>query len=281
MTKNTASSDLPHANNADSANKEFVKLTADQLLAVLQWIPMLDNILATIRSKLVQQPSRLDEIAPEGVSWAHYYEESIEHHLAQLFVLMNEHETLIAVSEMHDPQQILLDCIANDEDDGHLLSGGASIEQQEQFPQMFEAYLAILASFECLTIYGSYIHELVARARTHDPQGDKALLQAIRIDPSVASGPTAAKRIARAVLLDEGAFLRDVGLALEGKTGNQANYLRKLRLSLKLLSESGALHGSEVALARKLVELEIYEPGPTAVKNASELIRKFKNINAI
>jgi len=176
-----------------------------------------------------------------------------------------------------DPTQAVLDSIHLDDAEPDL----AILGERNTFPYMAGLIWGLLLSFECLVVYGRYIHELIAEVRNEGKGADEALLRAIRVDPTVTSCPTAARRISGAVVSNDQVFLAKLRLAMEGKTGDQVAYLRRFRAAVKLLMESGGLGDSPTALARRLVDLGIYSDGPTAVKNAAELIRKAKKTNAI
>lgn len=261
--------------------KEFGKITADQLLMVLRWQPDLDSVASEIQKIFNEHPNRIAELAPRGFRWSGAYELPIEEHLARLIILTGQDKFMVGVGKSSDPVEAIRSELERPEfgDDAELNT--AMVGGPHSFVYFLGLLWALMRSFECVAIYGSYINELVALGRSGHPDRDRALLRAIRIDPSVVAGPTGARRISTAIVMGDQTFLDEVRLAMEGKTGDQMTYLRKFKKALKLLSESGALSLSPTALAKRLVELDIYPNGPTAIKNASELIRKTQKLNAI
>lgn len=260
--------------------KEFGKVTADQLLVLLKYMPVMEALNAELLDTLRENLDRTAELAPKGFRWASIYEQPIEHHLALIIVLMTKPEQVLHLAR--NPE-LIESAIQDFRRDEALLPGINSSWFGERHSPGFLVGLvmALQFSFDAVCLYGRYLHELIAEARSASPERDKALFNAIRIDPSVISGPTAARRLSTALAMRDECFVAGLRLAMEGKTGNQMAYLRKFRYAIKILAESNGLQGSPKALATRLVELGIYPDGPTAIKNAAELIRKAKKIHAI
>jgi hypothetical protein len=257
-------------------DKEFGKVTAEQLLLLLQWLPHVDSMLEELQTSFAEDPGRFDRLLPNGLRWSAVYELPMEEHLARLALAIGLAEQLQALAGCLDPQQAVLDDLAVDTAD----------EDLEVAPEYSSRYaiglwVALMYSFESVQLYGRYLNEFVAMARAGGPGADDALCKAVRVDPSVICGPTGASRLSRALVTGEEGFLKELRVAMEGKSGNQAFYLRKFRYAMKMLAEGEGLGDSPTALARRLVELEIYQDGPTAVKNATELIRRSKETNNI
>ena len=262
-------------------SKDFGRFSPTQLLELIVWLPKLSQLEAELQQTFFAESARVKELAPRGFRWSGVYELPIADHLARLVVLMGKAEFVCMAAQAADSTQVLLDGLQTpDTDDANGLCSEI-VGEAHSFSFFISLLWAVLRSFECVAIYGEYINDLVARAREGGADADKCLLKAVRIDPTVVSGPTGARRISRAVLFNDDKFLAELRLAFAGKTGDQCAYLRKFRFAIKALSETGALGDSPTALARRLVDLGIYEPGPSAVKNATELIRKARNLNAI
>jgi hypothetical protein len=251
---------------------QFGRISADQLLLVMQWMPAVDAVEAEIRESMASNPGRIAELAPKGFRWSSMYELPIEEHLARLLILQGKAQFVVEASKSGDPAGVVLEELEASDDGGDLEMG--VFGEAHTFAYFVGLIFALVRSFEAVAVFGRYINELIAEAKSASPKRDSALLDAIRIDATVVSGPTAARRISTAYAFGDDAFLHELRLAMNGKTGDQAVYLRKFKRAIKLLAESGALHGSATSLARRLVELGIYPKGYTAVKNAAELIRK-------
>ena len=103
-------------------------------------------------------------------------------------------------------------------------------------PEDFNALFLLLPQLDherqvdCLLIYGCYLNDLIGRAREWNMD---SFLNAIRIDPSVVAGPTASFFVNVFSVEGDKDFLKAVGGAMSGKTGRQANYLKKFRLLMQ------------------------------------------------
>jgi hypothetical protein len=261
--------------------KEFGKLTAEQLLLAIQLMPTIDAVQSQIRKLFEDNPGVIAELAPRGFHWAGAYELSFNELVVRVVQLIGKSDFLAMAAEADDPQQAVLDGLASSDSFENASLESSLVGDRHTFAYFIGLIWALMNNIECVALYGRYINELVAQARSGDPERDKALLNAIRVDSSVVAGETAARRISTAQVMDDQEFLAGLRRAMEGKTGDQAGYLRKFRTAIKMLSETGGLGDSPTALARRLVELGIYPLGPVAVKNAAELIRKAKKFNAI
>lgn len=260
---------------------EFGKISADQLLTVLAFQPLMSDLGDQIHTVLAESVFEVAKLSPKGFRWSGVYEIGFEEHLARIVMLMGKASVVVSAAQSLDPAAVLIADLNQQPDDTDEDLNTSLVGEPHSFTYFVGLYIAVIRTFEAVAIYGRYIHELVEEARGDGPNRDIALFNAIRIDPSVVSGPTAARHIATAVAMNDQGFIVGLQLALQGKTGDQAAYLRKFRLAIKILFESNALAGSATALAKRLVELEIYPKGPTALKNATELVRKAQKIHAI
>ncbi|HQQ33147.1 MAG TPA: hypothetical protein PLR90_04440 [Methylophilus sp.] len=153
-------------------------------------------------------------------------------------------------------------------------------ERKQRIAQHLSLSKFMEYSIKCVLIYGVYLSELIriARENPNIEQADKALLKAVRIDPSVASCPTAAARISKAVLFSDTKFLKLCRNALSGKLRKResANY-KKMRHVLRTLHDSGIEHLSDAELKKLFVDLlDLYkDPQFTAEKNLGEFARNF------
>lgn len=263
-----------------SAEKEFGKISAEQLLTVINYLPILSKYEKTLHHEFKGFPARTAELAPEGFSWAGAYEITIEQHIELLVVLLGQEAAILDAYRSADPLAAMIDLVEASKKTEPVVNP-ALLRQSDVFTDLVSLLMGLLRTMECVAVYGWYIHELIAEARSDHPDRDKSLLCAIRIDPSVITGPTGARRLSTAIAMNDKPFIAGLRLAMQGKTGDQAAYLRKFRRAIKVLAGSDVLRGSAKALAEKLVSLGIYPDGPGAVKNAAELIRKTKKSHAI
>lgn len=215
-------------------------------------------------------------------SWAHFYEKSFIENLNDFFVnaqLIQQKEKIIAADNQiqatlsfQDNLADNLDKIKNNLPEDQHLSFGAS---------MMTYGIVMLKNARSLMIYGRYINDLIAIARTSNSlkERDEALLNAIRIDASVITCKTASVRISKAVCFSDTDFLKDLRNAIEGKLGElEAQNFQKMRFILQVLHESGGINLTDKELKELFVnQLNLYSDSQsTAEKNLGEFTRKFK-----
>ena len=251
--------------------REFGKLTAEQLRQLISHLPMMESVQSKLREVFLSKPGRYEELAGSGVRWSSIYELPIEQHLARLAIVGGEAPTVMAALSSEDPHQTLLDSIGEESADADDV-----LSDRQTFRHLLGMLFGLCYSFESVMVYGRYLNELIADARKGGHEGDDALLKAIRIDPTVIAGPTAATRLSRALLFGEEEFLTEFRLAAQGKTGDQAAYLRRFRFVIKVLAESNALELPNKVLTKLVIDLGAYADVPGADKNVGELIRKAK-----
>lgn len=133
--------------------------------------------------------------------------------------------------------------------------------------------LSTCKSLESLLYYGRFLNDLIDEVKLGN---DKALFQAISIDPTCIGCKPIIERISKAVFIQDKDFLND----LKNKIGNkpeslaQANY-QKMRLVFEILYECGASKLSDAALYKLFVEeLNLYYWDAKNGGNAKAL-RKF------
>ena len=128
---------------------------------------------------------------------------------------------------------------------------------QKTLPVVIALVTSVYHSLRCLLVFGCYLNDLIAMARQGD---ERALFNAIRIDPTVVGCPSVVARISRAVLLEDHRFFAKLKAALSGKLQKreQANF-QKMRLIFQVLSETGAGRLSDDQLHELFVkQLRLY-----------------------
>jgi len=179
-------------------------------------------------------------------------------------------DKLIEAANSDDPAILLSNLV--DHDDGEAWNGGGNGEFEKH--HLLGRLLGVAATFDCLMLYGCYINEFLVLAK--DNGDDEALFKAIRVDPVVVTCEFAAHRISVAVAVGDRMFLKGLQTALLGKTGDQAQYLKEFRFLMQFLDESRMLDRPTTELSSLCLEIGAYDDHPNAVKNLSELIRKFR-----
>jgi len=258
---------------AEQPQKEFGKLTLDQLRMLIALLPELDRLHSEMPAVFAEKQEKLDTVLTPGFFWSQFYELPIEEHMEALTVIAGLAPNLKAAVVSDDPQQFLIDNLKDGIQDWQ---GG--FEGRFEKKHLYSVAYSTKYTLDCLVVYGFYINEFIAQVRQGN---DAALFKAIRIDPTVASCPTAADRISRAVMEQDETFLHDLHNAFGGKTGDQASHLKHFRFVMQALREGGALEKSNNELIQLVFDLGLYDDVAGSEKNVRELIRKSKKKQSI
>ena len=255
-----------------TTERRYGKLAAGDIALTLQLLPQFEQERQELQALISETPEKFAEkFLTTGFTWAHLYEVTYLQLLSGFLVVAGLDEVVAHASAQAEPIKALFGAL----DESHEMewAGGSG---GKYTPGDFLAYLQALAgNVDCLLIYGSYLSDLLAEAR----QGNlEALLNAIRIDPSVVTGKTACVLISSAVVMGDGEFLADVRKAMAGKTKKQAAYLQKFRFLMQVLHEADALGLPTKEITELVFEVGAYSRSPGADKNVSELIRKAKKL---
>lgn len=256
---------------------KYGKLAAGDIAMTLQLLPQFEQQRQELQALIDEKPEKfVEKFLTTGFAWAHLYEAPFLQFLSSFLAVAGLDGVVAHVTAQEKPIKAMFDML--DESDEMEWTGGSG---GKFTPGDFLGYLqALVGNLDCLLIYGSYLSDLLAQAR----QGDQeALLNAIRIDPSVVTGRTASVFISSAVVLGDGEFLADLRKAMAGKTKKQAAYLQKFRFLMQVLHEADALGLPTKDISKLVFEVGAYARSPGAEKNVSELIRKAKKLkeNAI
>jgi hypothetical protein len=221
--------------------KAFGKLSADDLKTLLSYVPLLFSEAEDVRTILQEKQDKI--LSPDNpkVSWCQFYELPAAQHVATGMVVMGLTDELKTLAESPNQIQAMVSIIDKFASDDSELSD----EDVENFRSVSVALYAwiesIIRSLRSLMTYGLYLNDLIAVVRSGGSGADKALLSAVKIDPTVLGCPSVIVRISRAVMLDDQKFLGDVQRAMNGKLDKreQKTY-QDMRLVLQVLHEAGA-----------------------------------------
>ncbi|GIK26014.1 MAG: hypothetical protein BroJett006_22600 [Betaproteobacteria bacterium] len=200
-------------------------------------------------------------LAPDmpGPTWSHLYELPAKEHFITGMAALGAQDQLKQLAQSSNQiQEILYIAESLDEDEDEE-DWEPTDEEREALRKalgvVFAMTMSVLKSLRSLMVFGVYLNDLVALVRAGGAQGDKALLQAVKIDPTVLACPSVNARISRAILLDDHAFLAKVHRAMEGKLTKreQRNY-QYMRIVLEVLHEAGAPKLSQDDLYTLFVE---------------------------
>lgn len=251
--------------------------SATVLKQFLMFLPELEKGRQELQALIEQKPKEFSEkFLAAGFAWAHLYEVPFLQLLSNFLAVAGVDQEVARASTQAKPIEALLSLTDRIQD--MEWSGGSG---GKFTPGDFLGYLhAIVGNLDCLLIYGSYLNDLISDAKKGDLE---ALLKAIRIDPTVVTGPFARNLISYEVITGDRGLIDEVRKAMAGKTGKQAAYLKKFRFLMQLLHEVGALGRPTKELSELVFKLGAYDRRPSAAKNVSELILKAKALkeNAI
>lgn len=258
---------------------QFGRLSTGDLRLLLSFLPMLEGEAVEAMSLVKEKSEHVFSGPASKVYWCNFYEMPFIEHLAKFIVafgLTDMVKDIAAAPNQMEAIAASVECM-----DAEIASNidSASKEELEQVRTSLPIVLALATSvnnsFRSLLAFGCYLNDLIAQARAGD---DRALFNAIRIDPTVVGCPTAIARISRAVLVDDKRFMAKWKAALNGKLQKreQANF-QKMRAVLQVLSESGVTQLTDLQLHELFVkQLRLYSTDSKA-GDVTKNLRKFAN----
>lgn len=257
-----------------TSEHKYGKLTPSDFKALFLLLPQLESERTELQARIAEKPEEFAvKFLSFGFAWAHLYEIPFVQFLGRYFAVAGLGEQVSEAVASDHPVEALLDL--RDSSEEMEWSGGSG--GQFTYGDLLGCLHALVGNLECLLIYGSYLNDLVADARKGDI---KALLNAIRIDPSVVTGPTARNLISFAVISGDQGFIDEIRKAMSGKTAKQSKYLNEFRLLMQILHELNELDRPTKEIMELVLEVGAYdtsgERGFTAEKNIRELILKAK-----
>lgn len=239
-------------------------ITAEDLRDFLRFWPLFSAEVDEVTQMLVEEEDRLFAEDSKPCSWCHLYELPIEGHIALLFLELSDHEQ---VANWHrqiieTPGQIgALPGVVNQVHKHFNAMEAPNKEDTEKMRPILAAFigtmLSVSHSLYCVLYHGCFLNELIVRVRAGD---DKALFDAVRIDPTVVGCKSIIERISKAALLRDHSFFAKLKAAMNRKMAKreQANF-QKMRLVLEILHEKGATRLNDKQLRQLFVEeLQLY-----------------------
>ncbi|MFZ5501916.1 MAG: hypothetical protein ACOY3V_00005 [Pseudomonadota bacterium] len=197
-------------------------------------------------------------------SWCHLYELPIKEHMVATMAgfLLDKKFLDILKNMVESPSQIAALPDIFKQIDGYLdASGMPSKEEAMEVLPMLGAFLGVgfsaYNSLRCVLYHGCFLNELIQRIPLGD---DKALFDAVRIDPTVIGCKPVIARVSKATLLQDVKFFAKLKAALIGKIAKreQANF-QKMRMVLEIIHEAGGVRLNDQHLHQLFVEeLNLY-----------------------
>jgi hypothetical protein len=211
-------------------------------------------------------------------TWCQYYELPVREHFSRLMVGLGIGDELTLIAQAPNQVQQMNQVMA---DVGPEIDAWApTVEEMSQLQRNIGVIYAMLTSvtmsMRSLMTYGCYINDLVAAARVGGVSGDKALLAAVKIDPTVLGCVSVVSRVSQAVMLDDSDLLGKVRKAMAGKLTKreQKNY-QMMRMVLQVLHETGAANLGQEGLYKLFVEELKLIRGDTDTGNVANALRQF------
>lgn len=270
------------------SNQSYGKgVTAEDLRLLLAFWPVFNAEAEESRQGMQEDHAKLlgDDVEP--FAWCHLYDLPIKEHVKifhssvpQNFEGILDPQTYESwIRQISDsPSQIreiprMFELVKQHFDSMADPSKELAEKMRPKLGQIFGNAWSIYNSLRCILYHGCFLNELVARVRAGD---DKALFDAVRIDPTVIGCLSVSNRISKAALLKDNSFFAKLKAAINGKLAKreQANF-QKMRLVFEVLHEAGATRLSDAQLHELFVkELKLYS-GNAKGGGSDKALRKF------
>lgn len=217
------------------------KLSPENLILFLSLLPEFEK---TVKDGQLFIKEKRDRIfTPQSVSssWHHLYEIPHDEHLARLIVAIDQADEVKEMAASYNPSQAAI--VATQQ--AFQSEVGFDLKMDEEtdlaLPLILGVTHSLSLNFKSLLTFGLYINELVAIAREGGKEGDKALFNAIKIDPTVIGCQSISRRISQAILEDDQKFIKELKKAFQGKFTKRENRVYQLqRLIMQVLLETNA-----------------------------------------
>jgi hypothetical protein len=261
-------------------NRHYGLTTAENIRILLEHWPKAKAGFEEIWQSLPEEKELLFPKNATGFSWCHLYELPIKQHVHLPLTGFSQDEKFLKLfqnlSASKDQIAFIPEMFSQVDSYFAAVEPPSKEEAIKLMPiiaQYFGASLSVFHSLRCVLYHGCFLNELIERVRTGD---DKALFDAIRLDPTVVGCKSVIERISKAALLQDKDFFSDLKRALNGKATKreQSNY-QKMRLVFEILHEAKAARLNDAQLHQLFVkELKLYSWNERDGGNAKAL-RKF------
>ncbi len=261
-------------------------ITAEDLRLFLEFWPKLSAEADDARQTLIEIKDKLLNEDTEPIIWCPLYELPVRQHIALATALIvknfdgflqDEHMSAWQSQIVATPGQMGAVPVVIRQIGLHFDSTEPSEEDMKKLlptvAGIFGLGMSLHYSLRCVLYHGCFLNELIERIRVGD---DKALFDAVRIDPTVIGCISVSCRISKAALLQDNSFFAKLKAAINGKMAKreQANF-QKMRLVFEVLHEAGASRLNDSQLQQLFVEeLGLYASNAKGGGNTKAL-RKF------
>lgn len=258
------------------------KITSDDLVSFLSLSDGLFREAEEAKAILFEKSSSLFASDCARPCWCHFYELPVLQHVEKGVALIGDEAILQrlagAENQIREANSLV------DELSAEIDAWKPTPEEKEELhPSLAAIYafgVSLTNTFRSLMIYGSYLNDLIAVVRRNGRDAEKALLSAVKIDPTVVGCPSVISLISQRTLLEDRQFLRRLGAAMRGGIAeSERRQFEKVRLVLQVLHETGAKRLSAPDLYQLFVaELAIVEGDELSdsdVGNVENNLRQF------
>ncbi|MEQ1525354.1 MAG: hypothetical protein ABL911_01225 [Gallionella sp.] len=261
-------------------------ITSENLRLFLEFWPKFSAEADEAHQMFIEVKDKLLNDDTEPFSWCYLYELPFRQHMIHaISAIVQGYNGLISVELVSDwykqvantPGQIGALPGVHSQIGQHFDNTELSDEHSENLlPNIAGIYglgLSMHYSLSCVLYHGCFLNELIERIRDGD---DKALFDAVRIDPTIIGCISVSFRISKAALLQDNSFFAKLKAAISGKMAKreQANF-QKMRLVFEVLHEAGATRLNDFQLQQLFVqELGLYASNAKGGGNTKAL-RKF------
>lgn len=258
-------------------------ITAQDLRIFLDSWPQFVAEAEEVQLMLIEDKDKFLADDASKFSWCHLYELPINQHLAIIRSgLAHDGKIQDCYNQIGASQNqiaILPDVLGQVKkhfDEMDALSKKDAEEMRPFLAGFLGVHLSAFHSLRSVLFFGCFLNELIERVRGGGDDGDKALFNVIRLDPTVVGCKPVVERISKAFLIRDSFFFKKLKAALNGNIGKreQANF-QKMRLIFEVLYEAGAMSLTDNQLHQLFVEeLKLYSGNEIGGGNAKAL-RKF------
>lgn len=262
-------------------------ITAEDLRIFLQLLPIFSSEADEVQQMLIEDKDKLLGKGTMPFSWCYLYELSNREHLNLAITgIVQNLDGLLSSEQVADwfkqlttarNQLVELPNIITKIDQHFDTIEDPSKEHVEKLRLVLADIVgkgkSMFNTLRCVLYHGCFLNELIERVRAGD---DKALFDAVRIDPTVIGCISVSNRISKAALFQDNRFFAKLKAAINGKMAKreQANF-QKMRLVLEVLHEAGAIRLNDDLLHQLFVEeLNLYGSNAKGGGSAKAL-RKF------
>jgi hypothetical protein len=250
------------------AKKAPKKLTRNQLKHLFfHYVSHTENI-KELPNLFEKEKEQFNEWLALTPPWSFWYELPYTTVIALFLIVTGLGQEFIKATQQADPHQAILDLIDSSEE--------PSKEEIDQYDEEDKAivmslFLAIVGNIKSMQIHSIYLNDLLHAGK----ECDEKLLDAILIDRTIISSPTAARRIQYAVATHDETFLTALSKAIKNERPRKAaKDLDDVRFIFVILEELGDLEEIHVNELYEVVTTEL-RAYPGIGGNTLERFRKF------